>query len=70
MKALISPNEPRQNGYRVAEVVSDNLQFDVASPLFWVNCTNDIQADLFWFDPSDNTIKPILQEPTPDITEA
>lgn len=66
MKALISPNEPRQNGYRVAEVVNDNLQFDVASPLFWVDCTNDTQADLFWFDPSDNTIKPNPE----DITKA
>lgn len=66
MKALISPIEPRQSGYRVAEVVDDNLEFEVSDPFFWVDCANDVTADQFWFDPSDNTIKPIPQ----DITEA
>ena len=66
MKALISTDEPRQSGYRVAEVVDDNLEFEVAQPLFWVDCADDVKADQFWFDPTDNTIKPIPQ----DITEA
>lgn len=55
-KALISPNEPRETGYRVAEVLLNS--FDVAEPLFWVDCEDEIQADVYWFDPSDNEIKP------------
>ncbi len=63
MKALISPIEPRETGYRVAQVEVN--QFDVAPPLFWVNCSNDTKADQFWYDPADQTIKPIPQpEPT------
>ena len=64
MKALISPNEPRETGYRVAQVVDDNLQFDVADPLFWVSCSNEVMADQFWYEPSDETIKPFLQDIT------
>ena len=65
MKALISPNEPRETGYRVAEVSSN--QFDVASPLFWVDCSNETVADQFWYDPDDQTIKPVpVPEPEPE----
>lgn len=68
MKALISPNEPRQTGYRVAEV--EPQQFDVAEPLFWVDCADDVVADQFWYDPSDQTIKPMPQpEPPPEPAE-
>jgi len=67
MKALISPNEPRYSGYRVAQV--EQQEFEVAPPLFWVNCDDTVKADLFWYDPADQTIKPnppvIIQE---DIT--
>ena len=56
-QALISPIEPRETGYRVAEV--SNQSFEVASPLFWVECADDVKADQFWYDPSDDTIKPI-----------
>lgn len=64
MKALISPNEPRETGYRVAQV--EQQEFEVASPLFWVDCANNVVADQFWYDPSDQTIKPIPQpEPEP-----
>jgi hypothetical protein len=59
MKALISPNEPRQTGYRVAEV--EQQQFDVAEPLFWVDCADDVVADQFWYDPADQTIKAMPQ---------
>jgi len=66
MKALISPIEPRETGYRVAQVVDDSAEFGVAEPLFWVSCSNEIVADQFWYDPTDSTIKPIPQ----NITEA
>lgn len=65
MKALISPNEPRETGYRVAEV--SETDFEVASPLFWVDCAEDIVADQFWYDPSDQTIK---ANPIPEPEEA
>ena len=57
MKALISPIEPRQTGYRVAEI--SELGFEVAEPLFWVDCADTDKADQCWYDPSDQTIKPI-----------
>jgi len=55
MKALISPIEPVQSGYRVAQV--EQSAFDVALPLFWVDCTNEIKADRFWYDPLDQSLK-------------
>jgi hypothetical protein len=55
MKALISPVEQRETGYRVAEVSYNN--FDVAPPLFWVDCADDVVADVYWYDPSDNSFK-------------
>jgi len=67
MKALISPIEPRETGYRVAEVEPES--FSVAEPLFWVDCADDVVADYFWYDPQDQTIKPIPQpepEPAPE----
>jgi len=63
MKALISPNEPRETGYRIAEVKSQS--FEVAQPLFWVDCSDDVVADRFWYDPADQTIKP-MPEPEPE----
>jgi hypothetical protein len=67
MKALIAPLEPRESGYRVAEVEPDNKVFEVAQPLFWVDCADDVVADYFWYDPQDQTIKPIPQpEPEPE----
>jgi hypothetical protein len=65
MKALISPSEPRESGYRVAEVEPDD--FPVAQPLFWVDCAADVVADQFWYDPETQTIKPVPQpEPEPE----
>lgn len=63
MKALISPIEPKETGYRVAQV--ENQEFEVAEPLFWIDCDDTVKADLFWYDPADQTIKPNPQ----DITE-
>ncbi len=64
MKALISPNESRQTGYRVAQI--EQQEFEVAEPLFWVTCANNVVADQFWYDPSDQTIKSF---PEPDQLE-
>lgn len=56
-QALISTIEPRSNGYRVAQV--EETPFPVADTLFWVECSDDIVADRYYYDPSDETIKPI-----------
>jgi len=65
MKALISPIELKETGYRVAQI--EQQEFQVAEPLFWVSCANNIIADQFWYDPSDQQIKLI---PVPTIDDA
>ena len=62
MKALISTTEPRETGYRVAQVEPNANIFPVAEGLFWVDCLKDVVADQFWYDPTDSTIKPIPVE--------
>ena len=65
-QALISTIEPRETGYRVAQVVSQEETFPVSSELFWTSCADDVVQDQYWYDPSDQTIKPIPQpEPEP-----
>jgi hypothetical protein len=56
-QALISTVEPRANGYRVAQVEENS--FPVADTLFWVECSDDIVADQHYYDPADETLKPL-----------
>jgi len=69
MKALISTIEPRYTGYRVAQVVAEGKTFSVSTELFWFDCADDVVEDQFWYDPSDQTIKPnpLPPEPTEEI---
>lgn len=64
-QALISPNEPRETGYRVAQVESQT--FEVGAPLFWTSCADNVVADQFWYDPSDQLIKafPVVVQDAP-----
>lgn len=66
-KALISTVEPRESGYRVAQVEDAANTFEVAPSLFWVDCADDVVADQFWYDPSDELIKAnpivVVEEP-------
>lgn len=64
-EALISTIEPRETGYRVAQVVDQGQTFPVSTEMFWTPCADDVVADQFWYDPSDQQIKPIPQ-PTPE----
>ena len=66
-KALISTVEPRESGYRVAQVEESANIFEVASSLIWVDCADDVVADQFWYDPSDQLIKanPVVVVETP-----
>lgn len=56
-KAIISPLETRETGYRVAQVVNDGEQFEIGPPLFWQDCPDNIVADQFWFDPASSSFK-------------
>ena len=52
-KALISTVEPRESGYRVAQVEDAANTFEVAAGLMWVDCADNVVADQFWYDPTD-----------------
>jgi hypothetical protein len=52
------------NSCRVAEVC--DTEFEIAPPLFWVDCADDVTADKFYYDTSDETINPIVNAPYPE----
>lgn len=62
MKALISPNEPLETGYRVAEVKPQ--EFEVAPSLFWVDCSDDCAADSWFYNPETKLCE-LLPPPEP-----
>jgi hypothetical protein len=69
-QALISTVEPRESGYRVAQVEDAANVFEVGSGLMWVDCADNVVADQFWYDPSDQLIKAapiVVQEAAPVI---
>jgi hypothetical protein len=51
-KALVSPKEnvfaQGFSGYRVAEVAQQ--EFEVAPPMFWVDCPDDCLPDLWFYN--------------------
>jgi len=53
---LVCKNEPREQGYRCADVV-DAIPYEPAPDHMWVECADDFVADSKWFDPIDNTFK-------------
>jgi len=73
-QALISPEEKVYKydgtllGERVAEVLA--TPFEVAPPLFWVACNDDVEADQWYYDPNTFTIDPIPVKPVPPVTDA
>jgi hypothetical protein len=66
MKALIATNEPRETGYRVAQVESQEI-FKADMPLFWKDCPNNIVADQFWYNPETEQFvkfpEPVIEQP-------
>jgi len=62
--ALVSPNEPRESGYRVAQVEPDGQTFEVGAPLEWIPCPDNVVADQFWYDPVAKAFN-AMPEPTP-----
>jgi hypothetical protein len=65
MKALICPNEPVTNGYRIAQVEPTENIFGVAEPLYWLDCSDEVVADNWYYDTTDNTIKEVPRVPRP-----
>jgi hypothetical protein len=75
MKALIAKNEPRETGFRVAQVVQNEDVFGVSESLEWVDCPDSVVADTVWYDPTTQEFcdfpKPILEVlPQPTIRGA
>ena len=68
MKALISTIEPRESGYRVAQVETNENIFDVAPELFWIDCPADLKADYKWYDPVDGQFKDFSATELKDTT--
>lgn len=66
-KALISINEPRNTGYRVAQVVISGEEFPVGEGLYWLDCGDNIVADLFWLDTIDSTFKDYIPPRVPQV---
>jgi hypothetical protein len=71
MNALISPSESVYSydgsflGWRVAQVAT--APFDVAPPLFWTDCADDVAADQFYYE--GGLISPIPVPPQPSPAE-
>lgn len=63
-KALISPNEVRDNGVRVAQVEAQ--EFEVAAPLFWVDCPDGVTTE--WVYNDGMFIEPVQPEPVQEET--
>ena len=56
-------------GERVAETTT--APFEVAPPLFWVACNDDVEADQWYYDPNTFTIDPVPVKPVPPpVTDA
>lgn len=64
MKALISPNEPVYNyatppvqiGVRIAQINVE--EFPVATPLYWVDCADTVDASTYYWDGVACVLKP------------
>jgi hypothetical protein len=56
--------EDYPNSCRVAEVAA--APFEVAPPFFWVDCADDVVADQFYFNTSNQIINPVVNAPAPE----
>ena len=56
------------NSARVCQVQESS--FEVAPPLFWVDCADDVVADMFWYNKETEVISPIVDAPEPPLPAA
>ena len=47
-----------ENCQRVAQTEPDNKIFDVAQPLYWIDCSEDCVADLLYYKDGQIQLKP------------
>lgn len=57
-----------ENSARVCQVQEQS--FEIAPPLFWVDCADDVVADMFWYDKETEVISPIVDAPEPPLPPA
>lgn len=58
---VLNPNTQEVIGWRVAETAAQ--EFPVYKTLFWVDCDDAVEADQWYYDNADSTIK---VKPTPE----
>jgi len=51
--ALIDPNTIVADGFNVAQV--EQVPFEVATPLYWVTCSDNITAEQYYYQPALRT---------------
>jgi hypothetical protein len=51
-------------GERVAQVEAQS--FEVAAPLFWIDCPDDCVADVWWYYNGTCEVMPTPPEPEPE----
>lgn len=57
--------ETYANSARVCEV--SDAPFDVAQPLFWVPCAEDVVADQWYYDTVTAQLNPVVNAPYPEL---
>ena len=58
--AYISTQEPFSLGVRIVQVNTNTEGLvDVDDLLFWVECSDDVTPENYYYDLSDNKIKPV-----------
>lgn len=65
MKALISPNEIWNDNLRVAQVEQDSSVFEVANPLYWIDCPEYVVKDEYVYNEQKNEFIRIVPEIIP-----
>ena len=66
MKALISPQEIILNGYRIAEVATN--EFPIALPLYWIDCPDNCDAGTWYFNVEANECE-LIPIPVPTAND-
>lgn len=66
---LVDPAQPifekYENSTRIAEVCDQ--QFEVAYPMFWIDCEDNIVADQYWYNIETSQILPVENVPMPTV---
>jgi hypothetical protein len=56
-KALISPDVKMGVACMLAQVEPEDGMFEVAAPLVWVDCPDDVTVDSHLYNPTNNTFQ-------------